>query len=97
MDLEIFSGLAIGAVTFLIIGFFHPIVVWAEYYLSYKCWWIFLVLALVGITLSILIESLFLSATLGVFGFSSLWSIKEVIEQKRRVEKGWFPINPKRK
>ncbi|MBR1946747.1 MAG: DUF4491 family protein, partial [Bacteroidaceae bacterium] len=29
--------------------------------------------------------------------FSSFWSIGEVFAQKRRVEKGWFPANPKRK
>ncbi|MBQ5864199.1 MAG: DUF4491 family protein, partial [Bacteroidales bacterium] len=28
---------------------------------------------------------------------SSFWSILEVFEQKKRVEKGWFPKNPKRK
>jgi hypothetical protein len=32
----------------------------------------------------------------GVFGFSSLWSIHEIIEQEERVKKGWFPANPKR-
>ena len=26
-----------------------------------------------------------------------LWSIGEIFEQKKRVEKGWFPMNPKRK
>jgi len=34
---------------------------------------------------------------LAVLGFSLLWSIKELSEQKDRVEKGWFPKNPKRK
>ena len=33
----------------------------------------------------------------GVVGASLLWSIGELFEQKKRVEKGWFPMNPKRK
>ena len=31
-----------------------------------------------------------------MWGASSLWSIGELFEQRRRVEKGWFPANPKR-
>ena len=37
------------------------------------------------------------SSLLGVFAFSSFWTIKEVFEQEQRVRKGWFPSNPKRK
>ena len=33
----------------------------------------------------------------GVFAFSCFWSIKEVLEQRERVRKGWYPKNPKRK
>ena len=36
-------------------------------------------------------------AILGIFGFSCLWSIRELFEQVERVEKGWFPRNPNRK
>lgn len=97
IDISMFSGLAIGAATFLIIGLFHPIVVKAEYYLGVKSWWIFLVVGIIGIAASLLVSSIFWSSLLGVFAFSSLWSIKEVFEQKRRVEKGWFPANPNRK
>ena len=38
-----------------------------------------------------------LSSIVGVAGASLLWSIGELFEQKKRVEKGWFPMNPKRK
>ena len=34
---------------------------------------------------------------MGVAGFSSLWSIIELFKQKKRVERGWFPRNPKRR
>ncbi|OYP40493.1 hypothetical protein CG709_05125 [Lachnotalea glycerini] len=30
-------------------------------------------------------------------GFSCFWSVQELVEQEKRVEKGWFPKNPKRK
>lgn len=92
-----FTGLIIGIATFLIIGLFHPIVIKAEYYLGTKCWWMFALAGIIFIVLSILIENIILSTILGVFGFSSFWSILEIFEQKKRVEKGWFPKNPKRK
>jgi len=92
-----FEGLFIGIVTFLIIGIFHPIVVKAEYYWGTKCWWLFLLLGISGIIASLFIESVFISAICGVFAFSSFWTIKELFEQEERVQKGWFPKNPKRK
>ena len=92
-----FDGLLIGIVTFLIIGLFHPVVVKAEYYWGTKCWWIFLVLGILGVIASLYIDSVFVSAICGVFAFSPFWTIKEIFEQEERVQKGWFPRNPKRK
>jgi len=89
-------GLTIGVATFLIIGMFHPIVIKAEYYFGTKCWWIFLFLGLAFVVLSLMIKNIFLSTTMGVFAFSCFWSILEIFEQTKRVEKGWFPANPKR-
>lgn len=91
------SGLFIGICTFLIIGLFHPIVVKAEYYWGTRCWWIFLLLGLAGVAASIYVDNILYSSMLGVFAFSSFWTIKEVFEQEERVKKGWFPKNPKRK
>ena len=90
-------GLLIGVSTFLIIGLFHPVVIKCEYYFGTRCWWWFLVLGLVGVGLSIWVENVLWSTLLGVFCFSSFWTIKEIFDQKKRVEKGWFPRNPKRK
>ena len=92
-----FDGLLIGIVTFLIIGLFHPVVVKAEDYWVTKCWGIFLVLGILGVIASLFIDSVFVSAICGVFAFSSFWTIKEIFEQEERVQKGWFPRNPKRK
>ncbi|MDE5628232.1 MAG: DUF4491 family protein [Muribaculaceae bacterium] len=89
------EGLLVGLATFLIIGVFHPLVIKGEYYFGTSCWKAFLALGIVtGIA------SLFLHGVpgilAGVVAFSSLWSIKEVFEQRERVRKGWFPANPKR-
>lgn len=92
-----FEGIVIGICTFLIIGLFHPIVVKAEYYWGTRCWWWFLLLGIAGIIGSVLIGDILISTLLGVFSFSSFWTIKEIFEQRERVLKGWFPMNPKRK
>ena len=89
-----FSGIIIGLATFLIIGIFHPIVIKAEYYLGTRCWWIFLLAGIVFGAISLIISNMIISTILGVTAFSSLWSILELKEQKKRVEKGWFPEGP---
>ena len=94
MELNYF-GIVIGLVTFLVIGLFHPLVIKAEYYLGVKSWWLFLLLGIAASAASLLVSSLVLSIILGVVAFSSFWSIGEVFAQKKRVEKGWFPKNPK--
>lgn len=92
-----FTGIIIAVSTFLIIGLFHPIVIKTEYYFGTRPWWIFLVVGLVAIFACFSIGDVLTSALHGVFGASCLWSIGELFEQKKRVEKGWFPKNPKRK
>ena len=78
------AGLFIGICTFLIIGLFHPVVVKAEYYWGTKCWWIFLILGIAGVVASLSIENVIIASLLGVFAFSSFWTIKEVFEQEER-------------
>ena len=96
LDLLNFDGLLIGIATYLTIGFFHPVVVIVEYYWGTRFWWVFLLLGIVGLVTSLLISNVFFAALLGVFSFSSFWTIKELFEQEERIEKGWFPRNPKR-
>jgi uncharacterized membrane protein len=91
------SGIIIGVATFLIIGLFHPLVIKAEYYIGVNSWWLFLLLGILSAIASLLVVNLIISILLGVVAFSSFWSIGEVFQQKKRVEKGWFPANPKRK
>ena len=91
------TGLIIGICTFLIIGLFHPVVVKCEYYFGTRCWWVFLVMGLAAIAASIAIRHILWSTLLAVWGASSLWSIGELFEQRKRVARGWFPENPKRR
>lgn len=88
-----FTGILVGLATFLIIGFFHPIVIKAEYYWGKRCWWIFLLVGLLALAASLLIENMIISTIVGVFSFSCFWSIYELVEQEERVRKGWFPEN----
>lgn len=90
-------GLAIGLCTFLIIGMFHPICIKCEYHFGTRCWWWFLIIGLVACAVAFMVEDVFLSTLSGVFAFSSFWTIKEVFDQRERVLKGWFPMNPRRK
>ncbi len=90
------TGLIIGAATFATIGLFHPLVIKGEYYIGAKCKYIFLALGLIMLVFSLLADNVLAQSLLAVVSFSSFWSIHEVEEQVKRVEKGWFPRNPKR-
>jgi hypothetical protein len=92
-----YEGVVTGVVTFVIIGLFHPLVIKAEYYWGVGCWWGFLAGGIAGIMGSLWAGGGVVSSALGVFGFSSLWAIRELFEQRQRVEKGWFPRNPEKK
>lgn len=90
------TGLAIGIATFLIIGLFHPLVIKGEYCFGAGCWRVFLIMGITAVVGSILVHQIFWSTLLAVWGASSFWSIGELFAQRKRVEKGWFPSNPKR-
>ncbi|MBE5994779.1 MAG: DUF4491 family protein [Paenibacillaceae bacterium] len=92
-----YDGIIIGIGTFLIIGLLHPVVIKAEYYFTTKIWPLFLIFGLMCFGISLVSPSPTERSLSAVLGCSLLWSIKEIFEQKTRVEKGWFPENPKRK
>ena len=91
-----YTGLLIAVVTFLVIGGFHPIVIKSEYHFGTRCRWVFAIAGIAFIIASLCVKSNVFSPILGVIGCSCFWSILELFEQKKRVEKGWFPKNPKR-
>ncbi len=92
-----YTGIIIAVSTFLVIGLCHPLVIKTEYYSGTRFWWLFLTLGLAFIAIAFMVENVILSSLLGVCGASLLWGIGELFAQKRRVKKGWFPMNPKRK
>lgn len=92
-----YSGLIVAVITFLVIGMFHPLVIKGEYYFGTRCWWAFAIAGVAFIVASLMVDHHMASPVLGVVGCSCLWSILEIFEQKKRVEKGWFPMNPKRR
>jgi hypothetical protein len=92
-----FTGIIIAASTFLAIGIWHPIVIKTEYYWGTRPWVIYLIVGLACVAGALFIENAILSSVVGVFGASALWGIGELFEQKKRVERGWFPKNPNSK
>ena len=90
------QGIGIGLLTFIIIGIFHPLVIKGEYYFGKKVNYAFLLAGLVCLGFAFAVESLIACTILAIVAFSCFWSILEVNHQVRRVEKGWFPMNPKR-
>lgn len=96
MELNL-QGLIIGLSSFLVIGIFHPLVIKGEYYYGQKINWAFAIAGVITLVFALLCDDLLWSAILAVVAFSCFWSIHEVAAQKRRVERGWFAMNPKRR
>ena len=92
-----FMGLIIGIATFLIIGIFHPIVIKGEYYFGVKIWWLFLLSGVITGIWSLFVADVLWSTLLAVWAASSLWGIGELFEQRKRVQRGWFPARPEGK
>lgn len=82
-----FSGIIVGAATFLIIGICHPIVIKMEYHWGKGSWWILLVAGLAFSAASIFVNHEVASTVLGAAAFSCFWGILEVFEQEKRVLK----------
>lgn len=92
-----YTGIVIAVSTFLIIGMCHPLVIKTEYHFGTRPWWIYLLVGIVSMVAALFVENVIFSSILGVIGASLLWGIGELFEQKKRVKKGWFPMNPKRR
>ena len=90
------NGIILGLITFLTIALLRYLVIKAEYYFGSGFWLVFLIVGILCLFFSFWVSQLLVSAAFAVFGFSSLWGILEIKDQKKRVEDGWYPINPKR-
>lgn len=86
-----FIGILFGLFVFFSIGIYHVIVVKIEYHLGTWPWVIFLLLGLGCIYLSLMSKGQVVSILWGYMGFINLWTIKELFEQRKRVQKGWYP------
>lgn len=92
-----YTGIIIAVSTFLVIGLCHPLVIKTEYYYGTRPWWIYLLVGIASMAAALFVENIIFSSILGVIGASLLWGIGELFEQEKRVKKGWFPMNPKRR
>jgi hypothetical protein len=91
-----YAGVIVGAATFIIIAGSRYLCIKAEYYFTKKFWIGFLIIGFVSLIGSLFTQNLLISIILGINGFTFLWGIGEILEQEERVNKGWFPKNPKR-
>ena len=91
-----FEGILTALLSLVTIGAFHPIVIKAEYHLSKNIWPAFILAGVSLCALSTLTRGI-VSVALALVGAACLWSTRELFEQEKRVERGWFPRNPKRK
>ena len=92
-----FYGLVMGIVMILAVGLGHIMVIKWEYYWGSKTWPGLLVIGLLLAVGSVFAGNMFLSGSLGILGATLLWSVHELFKQKKRVENGLLPRNPKRK
>ena len=92
-----FNGILVGTAVFLSIGICHPAVIKMEYHLGKRSWWIWLVVGLLFAGTSLFVPNETVSTILGGFAFSCFWGIREMHQQEKRVLRGWFPENPKRR
>ncbi len=72
-----FQGIIIAIFTFLIIGIFHPIVIKVEYHFSKNIWYVFLIIGIIFLIISLFQSDLLISSLCAIFAASSLWSINE--------------------
>lgn len=91
-----FYGIIIAFASFFVIGIFHPIVIKGEYYFSEKIWSVFLTAGILFCAVSVFTDRI-ISVLCALMGSACLWSIKELKEQRTRVQKDRFPQNKKKK
>lgn len=90
-----FYGIIIAFASFFVIGIFHPIVIKGEYYFSEKIWPVFLATGILFCAVSVFTSGI-VSVLCALIGGACLWSIRELKEQRKRVQKDRFPQNKKR-
>ena len=54
-----FEGVVVGALSLVIIGSFHPLVIWFEYHFTQRGWPVFLIAGLLCLIVALFIQGLF--------------------------------------
>lgn len=90
-------GSIVGFAAFVIIMFARYSCIVGEYYFTKRFWIVFLIVGLLSVAISFILTNIILSTIVAIIGFNYLWGVNEIIEQEQRVNKGWFPKNPKRR
>ena len=91
------DGVILGGTTVAIIALSRWGCIKGEYYFGKNLWVAFLFLGACCIIAALWVEHRMVSAILSITGFCLLWGIGEIIQQEKRVAKGWFPANPRHK
>jgi sulfite exporter TauE/SafE len=86
-----YYGIVFGLIMLVSTGLGHIIVIKGEYHFGFKVLPVFLLVGVASVFVSLVTENNLISGSLGIFGVTFLWGIHEVIKQRERVEKGWFP------
>lgn len=86
-----YYGVTIGLAMLIATGAGHIIVIKGQYHFGIKLLPVFLIIGILCLLLSIICKSALVSGILGIVAITFLWGILEIIKQKKRVEKGWFP------
>lgn len=91
------TGLWIGLLTLIVIGLGFLWVIKFEYFIGAKPWKWVLVAGLIVCGLSLLLDSFWASAIVGILGGSIVWGATELPGQEERARRDLFPVHPKRK
>lgn len=91
-----FTGIFVGLVLLLAIGFGHVWVIRLEYHVGAHIWRAVLGLGVVLAAASLLLPSFNTSALMGIIAGSILWGATELPAQEDRVRRGIYPSNPNR-
>ena len=89
------KSVLLAVASLLAIGIFHPIVIKCEYYFTEKIWPLFLIIGIILLGMAVNMNGI-VADILAIIGASSFWTILELKKQTIRVQKGWFPKNPRK-
>ena len=91
------TGILFGLFTLLAIGLGFVWVIRLEYHVGAHAAWAVAGLGTALVLASLLVRDFTPSAILGVLGGTFIWGATELPEQEKRVNRGLFPANPRKR